>query len=319
MLTFQKKERLKMKHLSVNFGEVITAMATPFTKDGSSIDYTSLDTLISHLAQQSDSILLGGSTGEEPTLSEQEKWELFRYVKCKLAHTSCKVLVGTGSNDTRQTIAQTKRAQKEGADGAVVVVPPYNKPPHLLRHYTLVARSVPELPLIIYNIPGRTGISIDTPTLATLAKENPNIVGLKQSCADMDKVSEIKAALPPDFALYSGDDSLTLPMLALGAKGVISVASHTHGQQIKKMIQQFKAGHVQEAQKIHTKLFPIYKALFMTTNPIGIKEYLTQTGIIRNNTVRLPLTPMDETERKHFNQIMKHPLSKHPSSQSHTR
>lgn len=295
-----------------DLGEVITAMITPFTKEGKHIDYDSLDTLMKQVSNQCDGILLGGSTGEEPTLSEKEKWMLFRFAKLKLAHKKCKLLVGTGSNDTRKAVEQTRRAYQEGADAAVVVVPAYNKPPHLMKHYTLVAHAAPQLPIIIYNIPGRTGINMDAQTIGQLARQNPNIVGLKQSFSDMDKFSEIKNAVPDSFAIYSGDDSLTLPMLSLGAKGVISVASHTHGNQIKRMIQDFKQGRVQSAQQQHAKLFPLFKALFMTTNPIGIKEYLAQKKIIQNNTLRLPLTPMEDNERQHFQYLIQQAERKAP-------
>ena len=289
--------------------ELITAMITPFKQD-ETIDFSVLTKLVKHLIHtSSDAILVGGSTGEEPNMDEDEKWAVLacaqKTIRQEKADT--KIWVGTGSSSTRRTIEETKKAKEFGADVALIVVPPYVKPnaDGLLLHYGHIAKAVPDMPIIIYNIPSRSGISMEPAVIAKLAHTYPNIVGVKQSFSDMNKVTEIIAQTPKDFSVYSGDDSLTLPMLALGAKGVVSVASHIAGNDLKQMIQLFKSGKIAQANAIHQMLYPLTKALFITSNPIPVKEILSQMGMISSNAVRAPLCVMNENTKNEMAQYLK--------------
>ncbi|MCL1471980.1 4-hydroxy-tetrahydrodipicolinate synthase [Argonema antarcticum] len=262
----------------VRFGRVVTAMITPFKEDGS-VDYAVSEQLASHLAENgTDALVVCGTTGESPTLSWAEEYELFQVVK-KAVAGKAKVLAGTGSNSTTEAIAATQKAAKIGLDGSLQVVPYYNKPPQegLYRHFQAIAQSSPDLPLMLYNVPGRTGQDLLPETVARLAKI-PNIVAIKEASGNLDRASQIKCLTPPEFALYSGDDSLTLPVLAIGGIGVVSVASHLVGTQLQQMIQAFEAGKTQAATQIHLQLFPLFKALFATTNPIPVKAALQLQG-----------------------------------------
>ena len=268
-------------------GEVITAMVTPFKVD-ESVDYKNAESLANYLLQNgTDCLLLTGSTGEAAQLSDLERETIVKSVR-KAVPKGAKIMVSTGSPNTQKAINNTLSAFERGADAALVAVPEYIKPPQqaLLIHFNSIAKAAKDKPIIIYNIPSRTGTEILPETVAKLAKTNANIIGIKQSFGNLDKVSEMKMLCPEGFQIYSGDDSLTLPMMALGAKGVISVASHLEGKLIKKMIQEFKTGHVQQAQKTHALLFPLFKTLFMTTNPLPIKEALYQRGLITSPTLR---------------------------------
>lgn len=276
---------------TLNFGNVITAMITPFKKNGD-IDYDEVELLANHLYQNgTDTVLLTGSTGEDAQLSENEKWQLVQRVR-QYAPKQAKIMVATSDKNTARAIHKTKKAFELGADAVLVSVPEYIKPPQeaMLIHFGQIADSVPNKPVFIYNIPSRTGTEILPATVATLAQRHPNIVGLKQSMGNLDRVSELNQELQKrgitDFHLYSGDDSLTLPMLALGAKGVISVASHLEGSLIQKMVTDFKRGNVKAANKTHQLLFPLFQSLFITTNPMPIKEALYQKGLISKPTLR---------------------------------
>lgn len=280
-----------------NAGEVITAMITPFNKD-LSIDYKALEKLVNHLIETgSDAILVAGTTGETPTLSHEEEVELFKFVK-KVVNGRVKIIMGAGSNSTQTAVESSKRAKELGADAILTVVPYYNKPSQkgMYEHFSAIARAV-DLPIILYNIKGRTGVDMQPKTIAKLAHEFKNIVAVKQSNSDLDLISDMKKLCPEDFAIYSGDDSLTLPMLALGVHGVISVASHIEGKKIKEMITNFKNGNVKEALKLHLYLYPLFRKLFMAPNPVPVKAALARLGII-NEYVRLPLVVLDEDEKK---------------------
>ncbi len=277
-------------------GEVITAMVTPFNKH-KEIDYDKAEELAKYLAENgSDTILVAGTTGECPTLTHEEEIELLSTVKRAVGQRA-KVMMGAGSNCTKTAVEAAKTAQKEGADLILSVAPYYNKPCQrgIFEHYSQIAQSV-KIPIILYNIPSRTGITISAQTVSELANKYPNIVGLKQSCPDMDMVSELKMLCPEDFVIYSGDDSLTLPMLALGAEGVISVASHLWGKEIKTMIHNFKTGNYVFAKNMHLKLFPVMKKIFMAPNPAPIKAVLARQGLIED-WVRLPLTELTEAQK----------------------
>jgi 4-hydroxy-tetrahydrodipicolinate synthase len=271
-----------------NFGKVLTAMVTPFQADGS-VDYAVAEALAAHLVDHgTDSLVVCGTTGESPTLSWNEEFELFQVVQ-QATSGKAKIIVGTGSNSTQEAIAATQKADKLGLDGSLQVVPYYNKPPQvgLYRHFRAIAEATPDLPLILYNIPGRTGQNLLPETIARLA-EIPNIVAVKEASGNLDQVSQIRRLTPLEFSIYSGDDSLTLPMLAVGGQGVISVASHLVGGLLQQMIQAFADGQTQAATQIHLRLFPLFKILFATTNPIPVKAALRLQGW-QVGTTRPPL------------------------------
>lgn len=277
-------------------GEVITAMVTPFNENRE-IDYPAVEKLARHLVDNgSDAILVAGTTGESPTLTHEEEYELLYAVKGTVSGDA-KIIMGAGSNSTRTAVDVTKKVESLGADAILSVVPYYNKPNQqgMIEHFGAIARST-DLPIILYNIPSRTGVNMLPQTVAFLAKEYPNIVALKQSNSDLDLVSELREQCPDDFALYCGDDSLTLPMLSLGAHGVISVASHVVGVEIKSMIHNFKSGQVKAARNMHHTLFPLFRKLFMAPNPVPVKAVLSRLKIIENY-VRRPLFELNELER----------------------
>jgi 4-hydroxy-tetrahydrodipicolinate synthase len=256
----------------------MTAMVTPFWEDGS-INYPEAERLAAHLADNgSDTLVVCGTTGESPTLTWDEEHELFKVVQQAVAGKA-KVIAGTGSNSTQEAIAATQKAAKLGVDGSLQVVPYYNKPPQegLYQHFLAIASACADLPIVLYNIPGRTGQNLQPETVARLASV-PNIVAIKEASGSLDQASQIRQLTPKEFQIYSGDDSLTLPLLAVGGTGVVSVASHLVGKQIQDMIQMFEAGRVQEATEIHIKLFSLFKTLFITTNPIPIKAALKLLG-----------------------------------------
>jgi 4-hydroxy-tetrahydrodipicolinate synthase len=277
-----------------HFGEILTAMVTPFDQ-ASQIDWSAVGGLIEHLLDNgTDTLVVAGSTGESATLSVEEKVELFRHVVQRV-NGRAKVIAGTGSNNTAATIALTKAAEDVGVDGAMLVAPYYNKPPQdaLYAHFAAVARAT-SLPLLIYNVPSRTGCNILPATIARLA-EISNIFGVKEASGNLDQVSEIARLVPDDFVIYSGDDSLTLPILVVGGKGVVSVASHVIGKQLKQMVKAYLRGDVWQATAIHQQVFPVCKALFVTTNPIPLKAALNMLGVPVGG-LRLPLLPLGESD-----------------------
>jgi len=262
----------------VNFGQVITAMVTPFTEDGK-VNFEVAEKLAVHLvANGSDGLVICGTTGESPALSWAEEMELFQLVR-RAVTDKAKIIAGTGSNSTHEAIEATQKAATLGVDATLQVVPYYNKPPQdgLYQHFKAIAEAVPDLPMMLYNIPGRTGQNMLPETIVRLA-EVPNIVSVKEASGNFDQVSQLRSLLPSEFSIYSGDDSLTLPMLAVGSQGVISVASHLVGVQIQEMVQAFFRGDVQSALNLHLKLLPLFKALFLTTNPIPVKAALQLQG-----------------------------------------
>ncbi len=282
--------------LRYDCGEVITAMVTPMDKTGA-IDYDKVETLTKHLISTgSDALLVAGTSGESPTLTNEEEIELVSTVK-RAAANKAKIILGAGSNSTATAIEYSKFAQKEEVDAILSVVPYYNKPNQrgIIEHFSAIAKST-TLPIILYNIPSRTGVIMEPKTVAYLASTFDNIVAVKQSCPDMDKVTEMRILCPDDFSIYSGDDSLTLPMLSLGVRGVISVASHLFGSEIKSMIRNFKTGEVVAARNMHKKLYPVFKSLFMAPNPTPVKAALAYKGII-DEYVRKPLVTLTEDEK----------------------
>lgn len=284
---------------NTDLGRVITAMVTPF-KDGchNHVDYFGAMKLANHLLQNgTDTLLLTGSTGEAAQMTDNEKRQLINAVHDNIP-SNAKIMVSTGDTNTNRVIEKSKNAFNQGADAVLVSVPEYIKPPQkdLYEHFSRVAKSVSGRAVFVYNIPGRTGTEILPETVARLAHDHPNIVGIKQSMPDLDKVSEMRMMCPAEFQIYSGDDSLTLPMLSLGAKGVISVASHLQGQLINDMIKAFNT-NPKTAAEIHQLLFPLFKALFSTTNPIPIKQALYHQGLIDSPVLRT-LGTMTETDKE---------------------
>ncbi|MFZ4557085.1 MAG: 4-hydroxy-tetrahydrodipicolinate synthase [Pseudanabaena sp.] len=272
----------------IDFGRLLTAMITPFDREGN-VDYARAEQLAVHLVENgTDTIVVCGTTGESPTLSWDEEYKLFTVLQQAIAGKA-KIMAGTGSNSTSEAIAATQKAAHLGLDGTLQVTPYYNKPPQegLYAHFRAIAEAAPELPILLYNVPGRTGCKLEPETVAKLA-EIPSIIGIKEATGDLDQASQIRALTPAEFAIYSGDDSLTLPLMAVGAKGVVSVASHLVGNQLQTMMQSFAAGNVQEALRIHIQLFPLFKALFLTSNPIPLKVALRLLGL-DTGVVRSPL------------------------------
>lgn len=279
--------------------EVITAMVTPFDEN-LKVDFQALEKLVNHLIDNgSDAILVYGTTGESPTLTHDEEWEILKFV-IKVNNGRVKIIAGAGSNCTQTAVMAAKKAEEIGADAILSVVPYYNKPNQngIYAHFSEIADSV-KLPVILYNIPGRTGINMLPKTVAKLAENHSNIVALKQSNGDLDLISETRQVCPDDFIIFSGDDSLTLPMLSIGANGVISVASHIVGKDVKQMITLFKQGKIKDAMAKHKELFPLFKKLFICPNPVPVKEALSKMGIIRN-ILRKPLVNMTEEEKETF-------------------
>ena len=263
-------------------GEVITAMVTPFNEKRE-VDYEKVEQLAYQLINTgSDAVLVTGTTGESPTLTHEEEIEILCSAKRGVGANG-KVIMGTET-----AVMMAKKAEKEGVDAILSVVPYYNKPSQsgIIEHFSAVAEAV-ELPVILYNIPSRTGVNMSVDTVKTLARKYENIV---------DLITDLKMNCPKDFTIYSGDDSLTLPMLSVGAHGVISVASHLFGKEIKSMIRNFKTGDVLTARNMHQKLYPIFKKLFMAPNPVPVKAALAYKEII-NDYVRRPLVELTKSEK----------------------
>ena len=260
------------------FGRVVTAMVTPFAEDGS-VNYEIAEKLAQHLvANGSDGLVICGTTGESPTLSWSEEYELFKVVKQAVGDRA-KIIAGTGSNSTTEAIAATQKAAKLNLDGSLQVVPYYNKPPQLglYRHFKAIAEACPELPMMLYNVPGRTSRNLEAETVANLAQIG-NIVAVKEASGDLEQACKIRSLTPNNFAIYSGEDALTLPLLTMGSSGVVSVASHLVGKQMQSMIAAYLSGDNQQATEIQLELFPLFQALFVTTNPIPVKTALNLQG-----------------------------------------
>ena len=286
----------------MSFGRLLTAMVTPMNEK-LEVDYQAAANLAQHLVEHgSDGIVVASTTGESPTIGDEEKLELFRAVK-KAVGSKVKVIAGVGSNSTQESVGMALRAVKTGVDGLIAVVPYYNKPSQegLYRHFREIAEAS-ALPLMIYNVPGRTSASILPETVLRLS-DIPNIMALKEASGSMDQVSELKRILPEEFEIFSGDDSVTLPMLALGCNGVVGVGSHIVGDEMKLMIDAWFSGDIETARKWHLKLIPVFKGLFIATNPAPIKYLLNQRGI-EVGGVRPPLVVTTPAEEKILNEIL---------------
>lgn len=313
-----KNENYMANQGRIPFGALITAMVTPF-KGNLEVDYEAAARLAKKLIQDgNDGLVIAGTTGESPTLTHEEKLKLFKTVKEAVGSTGS-VIANTGNNSTAESIRLTQEAEAVGVDGIMIVCPYYNKPPQegLIRHYTMIAEKT-KLPVIIYNVPGRTGVNMLPETTERLS-EVPNIIGTKEAAGSVEQVAEIarrigsgtgaaqKVPVPAgaggsaadsaerQFTIWSGDDALTLPFLAVGASGVVSVAGNVAGKAVKQMIQSFFQGKVEEARVLHESLLPFFKALFMTTNPIPVKAAMALAGFPVGG-LRPPLVDANEKQ-----------------------
>jgi 4-hydroxy-tetrahydrodipicolinate synthase len=282
-----------------DWGQVLTAMVTPFTPD-LKIDVPGVARVVNHLLDNgSDGLIVCGTTGESPTLSAEEKLQMFRLVK-EAANGRGVVIAGTGGNNTAETLELSRRAQETGVDGLLLVAPYYNKPSQegLYQHFRTIAEVV-SLPIMLYNVPPRTAVNIDAATALRLAQDVPNIVSVKEASGNLMQVSEIAANAPEGFKVYSGDDGLALPLLSLGGAGVVSVTAHLVGREMKAMHTAFFAGRVAEAAQIHAQMLGIVKACFQPTtpSPAPVKAGLELLGIPAGG-LRPPLLAADTRERE---------------------
>ncbi|MGI6226936.1 MAG: 4-hydroxy-tetrahydrodipicolinate synthase [Peptococcales bacterium] len=285
------------------FGRLLTAMVTPFDKN-LEVDYRKAQELAEHLISNgNDGVVVAGTTGESPTLSKSEKIKLFQAIKEAVGNKG-QVIAGTGSNSTKDSIELTKAAEEIGVDGVMLVVPYYNKPPQgaLYQHFATIAENT-SLPILLYNVPGRTSTNMLPDTVFKLS-QIPNIIAIKEAAGDMDQVSAIKSLVSDEFLIFSGDDSLTLPILSLGGHGIISVAGHVVGKEIKAMIDFYLEGKIQDAQKVHQKLFPVFRTMFITTNPIPVKTAVNLIGLDVGE-LRLPMISATEEQKSKISEVLK--------------
>jgi 4-hydroxy-tetrahydrodipicolinate synthase len=277
------------------FRGTFTALVTPFRDGG--IDVAGFKKLLeSQIAAEISGVVAVGTTGESPTLSHDERREVIR-LAVATAQKRCLVLAGTGSNDTQHAVADTKTAEKLGVDGALLVAPYYNKPSQegLFRHFKAIADST-SLPILLYNIPGRCGVDIAPNTVTRLAKECSNIVSIKEASGSVERISELRSCLPDSFTILSGDDSLTLPFMSVGAVGVVSVASNLFPAEVGALVRAYECGDVKLAANLHGKMFAVFKDLFIEPNPVPVKTALGWRGMM-SSEVRLPLCEMTEANR----------------------
>ena len=277
------------------FRGTFTALVTPFRN--SAIDVAAFEKLIKNqIAAGISGVVAVGTTGESPTLSHEERQELIR-LAIATAKKRCLVLAGTGSNATQHAVADTKTAEKLGADGALLVAPYYNKPSQegLFRHFKTIADAT-SLPIMLYNIPGRCGVDIAPDTVTRLANESRNIVSIKEASGSVERISELRARLPESFTILSGDDSLTLPFMSVGAVGVVSVASNVVPAEVCALVRAYECGDAKLAFRLHGKMFPLFKDLFIEPNPVPVKAVLAWRGAM-SGEVRLPLCEMSESNQ----------------------
>jgi 4-hydroxy-tetrahydrodipicolinate synthase len=280
----------------------LVAMVTPF-HDGQ-IDEDKLRELVEfHVAHGTDGLVPCGTTGESPTLTHEEHR---RVVEIVIHETRGRipVVAGTGSNSTAEAIELTRHAAKAGAAGALLVTPYYNKPTQqgLYEHFRAIAQAVPDLPLIVYNIQGRTAVNVETETLARLA-QIPNIVGVKEASGSLDQMTAVILACGPEFTVLSGDDNLTLPLMSVGGRGVISVVGNLLPREVADVTHAALEGDWKRARDLHLKLYPVCKAMFIETNPIPVKEAMAMLGMIRAEW-RLPMCPMTPANREKLRQAL---------------
>ncbi len=275
------------------FTGTYTAMVTPFRDDR--VDTAAFSRLIDEqIAAGVDGVVAVGTTGESPTLDHAEHVEVIR-LAVETAAERCKVIAGTGSNCTREAIEMTGQAERVGADAALLVAPYYNKPSQegLYRHFRAIAEST-KMPVILYSVPGRSVVEIGVETTRRLADDCPNVVAIKEAGGSVDRISQLRAALPPDFTILSGDDALTLPYLAAGARGVISVTSNLIPAEIVRMVSAFLHGKLDAAQALHHRYYSLHKDLFIEPNPVPVKTAMSLAWGWLTPDVRLPLCEMSD-------------------------
>lgn len=287
------------------FGRIVTAMVTPFD-EGGDIDYACVEKIVNHLIDnKTDTILVAGTTGESPTLSSSEKLALLKKV-IEISGHRAKVIFGAGSNNTRASMESAKAAEQAGAQGLLVVAPYYNKPSQegILAHIKAVSDAT-KLPVLVYNIPGRTGVNIEPATMAEMIKQCSKVKAIKDSAGNVDQTAQLASMVSgdTDFRIYSGDDYLALPMLSVGACGVVSVASHVVGSQIRSMMDFALSGQIDKARELHYRYLPVFKGLFVAPNPTCLKYFLHRMGLC-TTALRLPLTPITDQHRAKMDSIM---------------
>jgi 4-hydroxy-tetrahydrodipicolinate synthase len=285
------------------FTGTYTAIVTPF-KSGQ-LDAPALERLIRmQIRAGVDGVVPVGTTGESPTVDYEEHLEIIA-LAVKFAAGRIKVLAGTGANSTSEAVYLTREAEKIGADGSLQVAPYYNKPTQegLFQHFREIAHTT-RLPIVLYSIPGRCGVEIGVETVRRLARECENIVGIKEAGGSCDRVSQLRGALGPKFNILSGDDSLTLPFMAVGADGVISVVSNVVPRAVAQMVTAFRRGQIRKASQLHAKLYPLFKDLFIETNPVPVKAALAMMGLVAEE-YRLPLVPMSAANRAKLRATLK--------------
>ncbi|MFC2950058.1 4-hydroxy-tetrahydrodipicolinate synthase [Virgibacillus sediminis] len=286
----------------MDFGKVLTAMVTPFDEKGK-MDLERTTILIEYLLENgTEGLVINGTTGESPTLSIQEKIDLFKHV-VKVTNKRVPIIAGTSSNDTYASIELTKEAETAGVDAVMIVAPYYNKPTQrgMYEHFKALAEAT-TLPVVLYNIPGRSVVKINAETIIELSKID-NIVSLKEASGDFDLASEVIQNTSEDFSVYSGEDGLTLPLVSIGADGVISVASHVIGNELQQMIKAYTNGEYQKAASLHRQLLPVMRGLFKQPSPAPTKAALQMKGIDTGG-VRLPLLDLTEQERNELKELM---------------
>ncbi|UJW57905.1 4-hydroxy-tetrahydrodipicolinate synthase [Bacillus sp. A116_S68] len=290
----------------MNFGHILTAMVTPFDHEGN-IDYQATKDLINHLLSNgSDGIVIAGTTGESPTLSIREKAELYKFA-VETVSGKATVIAGTGTNSTRAAIELTKLAEEAGVDGVMLATPYYNKPNQegMYLHFKAIAEST-SLPVMLYNVPGRSVVNLLPETIIRLS-DISNIVSIKEASGNLDAMTEIIAKTPESFSLYSGDDSLTLPVMAIGGNGVVSVASHIVGNEMKAMITAYENGDTIYAQTLHRELVPIMNVMFSAPSPAPVKAALEMSGV-NVGSVRLPMVPLTPDESQLVYKTIQHKI-----------
>lgn len=286
----------------MNFGKILTAMITPFDEHGE-INFEETTKLVNFLLDNgTEGLVVAGTTGESPTLTTKEKIALFSHVT-KIVDKRVPVIAGTGGNNTKSSIELTKAAEDCGVDAVMLVTPYYNKPNQqgLYEHFKVIA-SETSLPIMLYNIPGRSVVKMSSETVIKLSKIH-NIVSVKEASGDLDQAAEIIENTSDDFSVYSGDDGLTLPFMAIGGDGIVSVASHVIGNEMQTMIQAFEQGELKLAASLHRKLLPVMNGLFEAPSPTPVKAALKRKGI-NSGGVRLPLVPLTESEEKRLNLLL---------------
>lgn len=289
--------------MKTGWGHVLTAMVTPMHDDGS-VNYDEAAALAKHLVKHgSTGIVVSGTTGESPTLTKEEKISLFWCIKKALGDTA-PMICGTSSYNTAESVEMTKEAVKAGADGILAVAPYYNKPDQegCYQHFKAIAETT-ELPMVIYNIPGRCGINVDVQTMCRLA-EIPNVAAIKEASGNLPQIMDVCAQLGSQLDVYSGDDAVTLPMMAMGGAGIISVVSHVAGDELKAMCQAFADRDMIKAQTLHNRLLPLVKAMFCTSNPVPVKYALNLLGL-RVGGTRLPLVGPNEACKQKIETAMR--------------